>query len=193
MVADDDGKNREFRCYRIGWIRVSNPNHTRTDSFDFLVDIVPREDLKDDVLSAAIPRGTVPVAGPVDAISFYYMPVQNSLQAGMVGMMMATLVMGRPSHPYMAPGMWPKTPPQRQHSSSDALVHNEELKPYFIYRLVFFFFPVSFLVKGQVGQRHESMALNFLRWFIIEALRFEFLAKSHQKWLLRSAEMQVCW
>ncbi|XP_049348770.1 nuclear transcription factor Y subunit C-2-like isoform X2 [Solanum verrucosum] len=31
---------------------------TRTDIFDFLVDIVPREDLKDEVLASSIPRGT---------------------------------------------------------------------------------------------------------------------------------------
>ncbi|CAL5378940.1 unnamed protein product [Camellia sinensis] len=36
---------------------------TRTDIFDFLVDIVRREDLKDEAL-ASIPRGTVPVGGP---------------------------------------------------------------------------------------------------------------------------------
>ncbi|WMV58997.1 hypothetical protein MTR67_052382 [Solanum verrucosum] len=37
---------------------------TRTDIFDFLVDIVPREDLKDEVLASSIPRGNLPVGGP---------------------------------------------------------------------------------------------------------------------------------
>ncbi|KAI8027984.1 T-complex protein 1 subunit gamma [Camellia lanceoleosa] len=52
---------------------------TRTDIFDFLVDIVPREDLKDEAL-ASIPRGTVPVGGPTDAYPYYYMPAQHSPQ-----------------------------------------------------------------------------------------------------------------
>ncbi|KAJ8531102.1 hypothetical protein K7X08_025833 [Anisodus acutangulus] len=41
---------------------------TRTDIFDFLVDIVPREDLKDEVL-ASIPRGNLPVGGPAEGLS----------------------------------------------------------------------------------------------------------------------------
>ncbi|KAJ6313608.1 hypothetical protein OIU77_014989 [Salix suchowensis] len=48
---------------------------TRTDIFDFLVDIVPREDLKDEVL-ASLPRGSLPVGGPPDALPYYYMPQQ---------------------------------------------------------------------------------------------------------------------
>jgi len=100
---------------------------TRTDIFDFLVDIVPREDLKDDVL-ASIPRGAMPVAGPADGLPYYYMPTtQGSPQAGNNGGMM----MGRPvmdpnayaqqSQQYMAPppGMWPQPPLQKQPSSSD--------------------------------------------------------------------------
>ncbi|KMT13798.1 hypothetical protein BVRB_4g081710 [Beta vulgaris subsp. vulgaris] len=95
---------------------------TRTDIFDFLVDIVPREDLKDDVL-ATLPRGTgMPVAGPADALPYYYMPPgQNPAQAGAPSVMM-----GNPnpyaaqSQPYMGQPMWPQAPPQRQQSSSDA-------------------------------------------------------------------------
>ncbi|KAL9267151.1 Nuclear transcription factor Y subunit C-9-like protein [Drosera capensis] len=101
---------------------------TRTDIFDFLVDIVPREDLKDEVIAATIPRGTMPVGGPADALPYYYMAPQTSPQAGAGGMMMGTPVLdpkayGQASHPYMAPGMWPQPPsqpPQRQQSSSDA-------------------------------------------------------------------------
>ncbi|KAJ8539920.1 hypothetical protein K7X08_026309 [Anisodus acutangulus] len=44
---------------------------TRTDIFDFLVDIVPREDLKDEVL-ASIPRGNLPVGGPAEASPSLY-------------------------------------------------------------------------------------------------------------------------
>ncbi|GFP83991.1 nuclear transcription factor y subunit c-9 [Phtheirospermum japonicum] len=49
---------------------------TRTDIFDFLVDIVPREDLKDEVL-ATVPRvGGGGVVGPVvsEGLPYYYMP-----------------------------------------------------------------------------------------------------------------------
>ncbi|GAB2277503.1 Nuclear transcription factor Y subunit C-3 [Dionaea muscipula] len=98
---------------------------TRTDIFDFLVDIVPREDLKDEVLAATIPRGTMPVPGPADALPYYYMAPHTSPPAGAGGMMMGTPVLdakayGQPSHPYMTPAMWPQPPPQRQQSSSDA-------------------------------------------------------------------------
>lgn len=95
---------------------------TRTDIFDFLVDIVPREDLKDDVL-ATLPRGAgMPVPGPADTLPYYYMPpTQNPAQAGAPGVMM-----GNPNayatqpQPYMGQTTWPQAPPQRQQSSSDA-------------------------------------------------------------------------
>ncbi|PPS10685.1 hypothetical protein GOBAR_AA09952 [Gossypium barbadense] len=97
---------------------------TRTDIFDFLVDIVPREDLKDEVL-ASIPRGTVPVGGPADALP-YYMPAQHAPQVGTPGMIMGKPVMdpalyAQQSHPYMAQPqqMWPPPGPEQQQSSSD--------------------------------------------------------------------------
>ncbi|KAL8159515.1 hypothetical protein V2J09_001052 [Rumex salicifolius] len=92
---------------------------TRTDIFDFLVDIVPREDVKDDILLTAIPRGgNVPVAGPTDALPYYYSPQDC---AGGAGMMMGQPVMdpnayAQPGLPYMAQAMWP---PQKQPSPSD--------------------------------------------------------------------------
>ncbi|MBA0737421.1 hypothetical protein Gogos_010887 [Gossypium gossypioides] len=93
---------------------------TRTDIFDFLVDIVPREDLKDEVL-ASIPRGTMPVGGPADALS-YYMPAQHAPQVGTPGMIMGKPVVdpaiyAQQSHPYMAQQMWPPGPEQQQSSS----------------------------------------------------------------------------
>ncbi|CAK9160122.1 unnamed protein product [Ilex paraguariensis] len=96
---------------------------TRTDIFDFLVDIVPREDLKDEALASA-PTGTVPVGGPSDAFPYYYMPAQHSPQAGNPGMIMNKPIMdpalyGQQPHPYMAPPMWPQAPQQPQ-SPSDS-------------------------------------------------------------------------
>ncbi|XP_052191310.1 nuclear transcription factor Y subunit C-9-like [Diospyros lotus] len=85
---------------------------TRTDIFDFLVDIVPREDLKDEVL-ASIPRGTLPVGGPSEGMPYYYMPPQHAPpQVGAPGMFMGKPVdqalYGQQPHPYdAAQQMWP--------------------------------------------------------------------------------------
>lgn len=101
---------------------------TRTDIFDFLVDIVPREELKDEAL-AAIPRGTMPVGGGSDAFPYYYMPpAQHSPTAGAPAMMMSKPMMDPglyaqqpPPHPYMAaPQLWPQEPQQQPQSPSDS-------------------------------------------------------------------------
>lgn len=94
---------------------------TRTDIFDFLVDIVPREDLKDEVL-ASLPRGAgMPIPGPPDALPYYYVPPgQAPAQVGAPGMMMGNPNAYAPqSQAYMGQAMWPQAPPQRQQSSSD--------------------------------------------------------------------------
>lgn len=77
---------------------------TRTDIFDFLVDIVPREDLKDEVL-ASVPR----VGGPSDGLPYYYMPPQLAPQVP--GMSVGKPVMdqalyGQQPNPYAAQHMW---------------------------------------------------------------------------------------
>ena len=86
---------------------------TRTDIFDFLVDIVPREDLKDEVL-ASIPRGggNLPVGGG-DGVPYYYVPPQHAAQVGAPGMMVGKPVMdqnlyGQQTRPYMTQTMWPQ-------------------------------------------------------------------------------------
>ncbi|KAG2694870.1 hypothetical protein I3843_08G160800 [Carya illinoinensis] len=94
---------------------------TRTDIFDFLVDIVPREDLKDEVL-ASIPRGTMPVGGHADALPYCYMPPHHAPPVGTPGM-----IIGKPAmdptmytqqpHPYMAQQMWQQAPEQQQSPS----------------------------------------------------------------------------
>ncbi|XP_022968781.1 nuclear transcription factor Y subunit C-9-like [Cucurbita maxima] len=83
---------------------------TRTDIFDFLVDIVPREDLKDEALTS-IPRGSITVGAPGDALPYCYMSSQHASQAGTPGMIMGKPVMdpgsyAQQSHPYMPPQMW---------------------------------------------------------------------------------------
>ncbi|KAK3013555.1 hypothetical protein RJ639_009928 [Escallonia herrerae] len=93
---------------------------TRTDIFDFLVDIVPREDLKDEVLAASIPRGTLPVGAPTEGLPYYYMSPQHAPQVGSSGLFVGKPVdqalYGQQPRPYMGPQMWP----QQQPPSSDS-------------------------------------------------------------------------
>ncbi|KAJ8766479.1 hypothetical protein K2173_022538 [Erythroxylum novogranatense] len=84
---------------------------TRTDIFDFLVDIVPREDLKDDVL-ASVPRGSLPVGAPPDALPYYYMSPQLAPQvAAPPGMTVGRPVVDQGHYsqhprPYVAQQIW---------------------------------------------------------------------------------------
>ncbi|KAL6970378.1 hypothetical protein U1Q18_030078 [Sarracenia purpurea var. burkii] len=84
---------------------------TRTEIFDFLVDIVPREDLKDEVL-ASIPRGSLSVGGASEGLPYYYMPPQHVPQVGAPGMFIGKPVdqalYGQQPHPYSVPQMWPQ-------------------------------------------------------------------------------------
>ncbi|KAL0414584.1 UNVERIFIED_CONTAM: Nuclear transcription factor Y subunit C-3 [Sesamum radiatum] len=86
---------------------------TRTDIFDFLVDIVPREDLKDEVL-ASMPRGALPVGAPTEGLPYYYMPPQPTPPVGAPGMFVGKPVdpalYGQQARPYMAQQMWPQQP-----------------------------------------------------------------------------------
>ncbi|KAF5452466.1 hypothetical protein F2P56_027461 [Juglans regia] len=93
---------------------------TRTDIFDFLVDIVPREDLKDEVL-ASIPRGNAAVGG--DGLPCYYVPPQHAQPVGAPGMIMGKPVMdqalyGQQMRPYMTQTMWPHL--QQEQPPSDS-------------------------------------------------------------------------
>lgn len=97
---------------------------TRTDIFDFLVDIVPREDIKDEAL-ASMPRETMPIGGLSDSFPYYYMPpAQQSPQPGTSGMIMSKPVVDpalytQQPHPFMAPQMWQQAQQEPQ-SPSDS-------------------------------------------------------------------------
>lgn len=84
---------------------------TRTDIFDFLIDIVPREDLQDEVL-ASMSAGAVPVGAPAEGLPYYYMPPPPAPPVGAPGMTMGQPVdpslYGQHPHPYMAQHMWPQ-------------------------------------------------------------------------------------
>ncbi|KAL7123928.1 hypothetical protein ABFS83_14G014900 [Erythranthe nasuta] len=82
---------------------------TRTDIFDFLVDIVPREDLRDEVLGS-MPAGPVPAEG----LPYYYMqPQVGGPPVGGPGMFVDPTMYGQqpPPRPYMTQQMWPQQPP----------------------------------------------------------------------------------
>lgn len=87
---------------------------TRTDIFDFLVDIVPREDLKDEVL-ASMPRGALPVGTPPEGLPYYPMQHLAGPPVGTPGMYVGKPVdpalYGQQARPYMPPQMWPQQPP----------------------------------------------------------------------------------
>ncbi|KAI3466308.1 hypothetical protein Pfo_022971 [Paulownia fortunei] len=103
---------------------------SRTDVFDFLVDIIPRDELKEEGLG--ITKAAIPLVGsPTDALPYYYVPTQPPL--GATGMMMGKPVdqaalyasqQPRPPLPFMP---WPQShtqhpsqqpPPQQQSSDS---------------------------------------------------------------------------
>eukprot|EP00252_Welwitschia_mirabilis_P010538 TRINITY_DN2383_c1_g1_i2.p1 TRINITY_DN2383_c1_g1~~TRINITY_DN2383_c1_g1_i2.p1 ORF type:complete len:267 (+),score=65.16 TRINITY_DN2383_c1_g1_i2:193-993(+) len=84
---------------------------TRTDIFDFLVDIVPRDELKEEGLG--IPR--MPVAGAPTEIPYYYVPPQHPTGVPPPGMIVGKPVdpalyaqQPRPPVPYMPQQMWPQ-------------------------------------------------------------------------------------
>lgn len=106
---------------------------TRTDIFDFLVDIVPRDELKEDGLG--IPRAALPGMGsPADTVPYYYMPAQPQMAGG--GMIMgkpvdqtaasvaaAMYVPAPPAHPmayvWQQPTVQPTQLQQEQHQMPD--------------------------------------------------------------------------
>ncbi|PIN04939.1 CCAAT-binding factor, subunit C (HAP5) [Handroanthus impetiginosus] len=99
---------------------------SRTDVFDFLVDIIPRDELKEEGLG--ITKGAIPLVGsPPDALPYYYIPPQGPV--GAPGMMMGKPVdqaamyanqQPRPSIPFMP---WPQPhaqQPPTEHQQNDS-------------------------------------------------------------------------
>ncbi|XXG68793.1 hypothetical protein AAC387_Pa06g1800 [Persea americana] len=92
---------------------------TRTDIFDFLVDIVPRDELKEEGLG--IPRAALPAVGaPTESIPYYYVPSQVA-SPGMIGgkpvdQVAAAIYAQQPRPVYMS---WQQPQPQ-QHQMPDS-------------------------------------------------------------------------
>ncbi|KAI4345579.1 hypothetical protein L6164_012687 [Bauhinia variegata] len=95
---------------------------TRTDVFDFLVDIVPRDDLKDDIYAGIKRPSNAAVGGPAENATYHYMPPQHvPTPYGAPRMIMGMPVVdqahhyGQQTHPYPAQ-MWP----QQQNPPADS-------------------------------------------------------------------------
>ncbi|XP_023529250.1 nuclear transcription factor Y subunit C-2-like [Cucurbita pepo subsp. pepo] len=91
---------------------------SRTDVFDFLVDIIPRDELKEEGLG--ITKASIPVVGSPADLPYYYVPSQHPVSAtGMImgkqldqaNMYSATAQQPRPPIPFMP---WPHTQAQQQ-------------------------------------------------------------------------------
>ncbi|XP_073002996.1 nuclear transcription factor Y subunit C-4 isoform X1 [Typha latifolia] len=93
---------------------------TRTDIFDFLVDIVPRDELKEEGLG--IPRGALQTMGaPADSIPYYYVPAPQVAGPGMimgkpVDQTAAAAMYAVPQHPVAYMWQQPQAESQQQQS-----------------------------------------------------------------------------
>lgn len=89
---------------------------SRTDVFDFLVDIIPRDELKEEGLG--VTKTTIPVVGSPADIPYYYVPPQHPV--GPTGMIMgkpvdqAAMYVAQQPRPPMAFMPWPQVQTQQQ-------------------------------------------------------------------------------
>ncbi|XP_021900990.1 nuclear transcription factor Y subunit C-2 [Carica papaya] len=91
---------------------------SRTDVFDFLVDIIPRDELKEEGLG--VTKATLPVVGSPADMPYYYVPPQHPV--GPAGMIMgkpvdhqaALYAAQQPRPPTMAFMPWPQGQAQQQ-------------------------------------------------------------------------------
>ncbi|XP_022733749.1 nuclear transcription factor Y subunit C-2-like [Durio zibethinus] len=89
---------------------------SRTDVFDFLVDIIPRDELKEEGLG--VTKATIPLVGPPADIPYYYVPQHPVGPTGIMGKPIdqAALYTGQQPRPPMAIVPWPRDQPQQQQS-----------------------------------------------------------------------------
>ncbi|KAK1258560.1 Nuclear transcription factor Y subunit C-2 [Acorus gramineus] len=83
---------------------------TRTDIFDFLVDIVPRDELKEEGLGIA--RPALPAIGaPADSVPYYYVPTQRGMIMGKPVDQAAAPALYAAQQPHLVTYMsWPQPP-----------------------------------------------------------------------------------
>ncbi|XP_062012101.1 nuclear transcription factor Y subunit C-2 isoform X1 [Rosa rugosa] len=88
---------------------------SRTDVFDFLVDIIPRDELKEEGLG--VTKANIPVVGSAADVPYYYVPPQHPV--GAPGMIMgkpvdqATMYGAQHPRPPMAFMPWAQSQPQQ--------------------------------------------------------------------------------
>ncbi|KAL4273234.1 hypothetical protein GQ457_13G000570 [Hibiscus cannabinus] len=90
---------------------------SRTDVFDFLVDIIPRDELKEEGLG--VTKATIPLVGSPADIPYYYVPQHPMGSPGMImgkPIDQAALYPGQQPRPHMAFMPWPQGQPQQQQS-----------------------------------------------------------------------------
>lgn len=86
---------------------------SRTDVFDFLVDIIPRDELKEEGLG--VTKATIPVGPPAD-LPYYYVP---QLPVGPPGMIIGKPVDQAAAYEAQQPQVpWLQTQPQQQQSDN---------------------------------------------------------------------------
>ncbi|XAR56918.1 hypothetical protein NMG60_11037569 [Bertholletia excelsa] len=89
---------------------------SRTDVFDFLVDIIPRDELKEEGLG--VTKATIPMVGsPADSIPYYYVPPPPQHPTGMMmgkPVDQAAIYAAQQPRPPVAFTPWSQPPPQSQ-------------------------------------------------------------------------------
>ncbi|KAJ7982052.1 Nuclear transcription factor Y subunit C [Quillaja saponaria] len=124
MKADEDVRMISAEAAKENKRRTLQKNDlaaaiSRTDVFDFLVDIIPRDELKEEGLG--VTKATIPVVGSPADIPYYYVPPLHPM--GPTGMIMgkpvdqATLYATQQPRPPIAFMPWPQT--QRQQQQTD--------------------------------------------------------------------------
>lgn len=96
---------------------------SRTDVFDFLVDIIPRDELKEEGLG--VTKATLPVVGSPSDIPYYYVPQHPVPPTGMImgkPADQAALYSAQQPRPPMAFMQWPQGQGQTQHQQN----HHQE-------------------------------------------------------------------
>ncbi|XP_024542637.1 nuclear transcription factor Y subunit C-2 [Selaginella moellendorffii] len=99
---------------------------TRTDIFDFLVDIVPRDELKEETLG--VTRAAMPVGPPGDPMQYpglYYVPPAAQGQAAAGASPLGSPVVGRPAMP-VDPAMFSQ---QRQQGIPGPYMTQQQMWP----------------------------------------------------------------
>ena len=95
----------------------------RTDIFDFLVDVIPKKEMKGEPLFS-MPQNLVPTAAVANPQTYYLMPPQHSAHLGIptglnMNMPLADPNLFRSHIPYLAPDVWYSQAQQQQQEEEE--------------------------------------------------------------------------